>query len=156
MTLITRKSIDDFYAQKKIAVVGASRQKNKYGGGVLKELLTRDYEAIPVNPNADEIQGQKCYRSLKDLPKGVKNAIVVVPAEEQEKVIKEASEAGLKTVWLHEHIMKGVTNPRAIYLCEEKGMDCIAGFCPLMFMPKSGFPHNLHRGILKLFGALPK
>jgi predicted CoA-binding protein len=156
MAIITRKTIDDFYKEKKIAVIGASRSKSKYGGGVFKDLLARDYVAIPVNPNAEEIQGKKCYKSIKDVPKGVKNAIVVVPAGEQEKVVLEAAEAGMKTLWLHEHIMKGVSNPKAVYLCEDKGMDCIVGFCPLMFMPKSGFPHNLHRGILKLFGALPK
>jgi len=156
MAIITRETIDDFYNENKIAVIGASRSKKKYGGGVLKDLLDRNYDAIPINPHADEIQGRKCYKSIKDVPKGVKNAIVVVPAEEQEKVVVEAAEAGMKSLWLHEHIMKGVSNPKAVYLCEEKGMHCIVGFCPLMFMPKSGFPHNVHRGILRLFGALPK
>jgi hypothetical protein len=52
--------------------------------------------------------------------------------------------------------MKGVTNPKAIYLCEEKGMECIVGFCPMMFMPETALPHKIHGFIMKLFGAYPK
>ncbi|MFC1502700.1 CoA-binding protein [bacterium] len=156
MGIVSRKTIDDFYSNKQIAIVGASRDKKKYGGGVLKELLRREYDAIPINPHAGTIQEKKSYKRLQDVPGGVKAAIAVVPPEAQEQVVLDAAEAGIKTLWLHEHVMKGVSNPRAIYLCEEKGMDCIVGFCPLMFMPNAGFPHSLHRGIMKLFGALPK
>jgi predicted CoA-binding protein len=157
MGIVSRKTIDDFYNEKKIAVVGASRDTKKYGGALLKELLKREYDAVPVNPHAVKIQEKTCYKSLKDVPKGVKTAIAVVPPEVQEQVVLDAAEAGIQTLWLNGHAMKkGVSKPRAVYLCEEKGIRCIAGFCPFMFLPKAGFPHTLHRSILKLFGALPK
>ncbi len=156
MALVTKKTIEDFYSNKMIAVIGASRKKSKFGGMLLKELLARNYEAIPVNPHAESIQGKNCFKTVKDIPEKIDVAIAVVPAQEQEKVVLESAEAGIKTLWLHEHIMKGVTNPKAVYLCEEKGLNCIVGFCPLMFLPKTGFPHNIHRTILKVFKALPK
>jgi len=154
--MVTKETIDSFYAKKKIAVIGASRNKKKYGGMLLQELLKRDYEAIPVNPYSDEIQGKTAYKSIKEIPDGIDAAIAVVPPAEQEKIVLEAADAGVKTLWMHEHVMKGVSNPKSIYLCEEKGMTCITGFCPMMFMPKTGFPHNAHKGIMKLFGAPPK
>jgi len=80
----------------------------------------------------------------------------VVPPAEQEKLVLDAAAAGIKDVWIHEHVMKGVTNPRAIYLCEEKGMRCIAGFCPMMFVPGTGLPHNIHAWVMKIFGAYPR
>jgi len=154
--MVDRKTIDEFYAQKKIAVIGASRNRRKYGGGLLKALLDRGYEAVPVNPNADTIQEQACYPRIQDIPGGIDRAIAAVPPEAQEQVVRDAARAGVKTLWLHEHVMKGVSNPRAIYLCEENGMTCITGYCPLMFIPGTGFPHNLHRMLMGLFGALPK
>ena len=156
MGVVDKKTIDDFYKNKKIAVIGASRNKTKYGGMLLKELLSKNYEAIPVNPNADSIQGHTCYKNIKDVPEDVEVAIAVVPPSQQEIIAIDASEAGIKTLWLHEHVMKGISNTRAVYQCEEKGVNCIVGYCPMMFLPGAGFPHNIHKGIMGLFGALPK
>jgi len=58
--MITKKEIDEFYAKKRIAVAGASRSKSKYGRMVFEELIKKGYDAVPVNPNADEIGGKKC------------------------------------------------------------------------------------------------
>ncbi len=156
MGIVTQQTINEFYQQKKIAVIGASRDPKKYGGTVLAELLKRGYDAIPVNPHGGQIQERESYKSVKDIPGGVEAAIAVVGPNAQEQVVLDAAEAGVKTLWIHEHVMKGVSNPRAIYLCEEKSINCIVGFCPLMFIPNAGFPHNIHRMIMKLFGALPK
>ena len=156
MAMVEKKTIDEFYAQKKIALIGASRSKKKYGGGLLKELLEKGYEAIPVNPHAKVIQNRTCYKNIKDIPEEISAAIAIVPSSAQEQVVLDAAEAGVKTLWLHEHVMKGVSNPKAIYLCEEKGMTCITGFCPFMFIPDAGFPHNIHKSIMKLFKALPQ
>lgn len=156
MGIINKQSIDDFYAIKRVAVVGASRGKAEYGRMLFDDLLKRGFEAIPVNPNASEIAGKKCYKSVKEISPAPQAAFVVVPPTELEKVVLECADAGIKKVWMHEHVMKGVSNPKAIYLCEEKGMECIVGFCPMMFMPDTDVPHKIHGWIMKLFGAYPK
>ncbi len=158
MAIIDRQTIDDFFKKDKIAVVGASRSEKKYGGMLFKELMKKGIDVIPVNPQADEIQEKKAYATLKAIPDtiDVDSAIIVVPAEAQADAVLDAADAGFKTVWLHEHVMKGVSNPKAIYLAEDKGLTCITGYCPFMFIPGSGFPHNAHKFIMKLFGALPK
>lgn len=156
MAVVSKQTIEDFYQNDKIAVIGASRDSKKYGHHLLRDLLAKDINAIPVNPNADEILNQKCFHNIKDINDGVTAAIAVVPAEAQEQVVLDAAEAGIKTLWIHEHVMKGVSNPKVTYLCEQQGMQCIVGFCPFMFLPKAGFPHNIHKGIMNLFGALPK
>lgn len=156
MALVTRKTIDEFYANKRIAVIGASRKKGKYGHGVFEQLVRLGYDAVPVNPHADEIGGKRCFKSIKDVAPGVTAVIAIVPPAEQERVISECAEAGVRTVWLHEHVMKGVSNPDAIVLCRQKGMECISGYCPMMFMPGTAFPHRAHGFIMKLFGAHPQ
>jgi predicted CoA-binding protein len=156
MPLVSKKTIDAFYANKRIAVVGASRNKSKYGHALLEQLLRSGYDAVPVNPHAEEIAGRKCFKSVRDVSPGVSVAIAVVPPLEQERVVSECAEAGVKTVWLHEHVMKGVSNPDALVLCRQKGLEVITGYCPMMFMPGTAFLHRAHGFVMKVFGAYPK
>jgi predicted CoA-binding protein len=154
--MIEAADIKGFYQNKKIAVIGASRDQHKYGNMLMKELLKRGFEAIPVNPVATEIAGQKAYASVGQIPGGVRAAIAVVPPKVQDQVAGECVKAGVKELWLHEHVMKGISNTRAITVAETGGLKVITGFCPMMFMPETGFPHNIHRYFMGLFGALPK
>jgi len=154
--MIGKSDIEKFYAAKKIAVVGASGSKAKYGHLLFTELKKRGYEVIPVNPNVKEIDGVQCFPSVRDIKETVEAAIVVVPPSQLEIVAKDIAAAGIKQVWMHEHIMKGVSSPMALAVVANSGATLITGFCPFMFMPNNGFPHNMHRAILGLFGALPK
>jgi len=154
--IITKKIIDEFYAEKRIAVIGASRKPMKYGGRLVKDLKSRGYEVIPVNPNASEIQGLKCYARVNEISPAPKAAIVIVPPAGQDAVVADAISAGVKMLWLHEHVMKGVSNPGALARAENAGITVITGFCPFMFMPNTAPLHRIHGAILKLFKAYPK
>lgn len=156
MTVVTRESIDAFYRNKRIAVIGASRNKKKYGRQLFEVLRQNGFDAIAVNPNTEQIGDQPCHHSITEVPQPVEAAIAVVPPAEQDRIVRECAVAGIKRLWLHEHVMKGLSNPKAIYLCEENGIEVISGYCPFMFMPQSGFPHNAHRLLMKVCGALPK
>ncbi|HRU38752.1 MAG TPA: CoA-binding protein, partial [Candidatus Goldiibacteriota bacterium] len=123
---------------------------------LFEELRVKGYDAVPVNPNAEEIGGVKAFKSIKDVRPAVEGVIAVVPPAEQEKVVLETAEAGVKDIWLHEHVMKGVTNPAAVGLAAQKGLNVIVGFCPFMFMPGTAFFHRIHGFIMKMFGAYPK
>ncbi len=154
--MIGKKDIENFFNSKTIAVIGASRNKRKYGNIIFTELVKRGYDVLPVNPNTKEINGIQAYATINDIPGKVDAVLVIVPPEQQEKVAKECVEKGIKKIWMHEHIMKGVTNPYALAIVANSGAMLITGFCPFMFMPGSGFPHTIHRAILALFKALPK
>lgn len=156
MAVVTKKTIDDFYGKKRIALIGASRSSKKYGRHLLEELKKKGYDVVPVNPNADEIAGIKVFKSIKDVRPAVEGAIVVVPPAQQEKVVNEVADAGIKDIWLHEHVMKGVTNPAAIGIAAQRGLNVIVGFCPFMFMPGTAPFHKFHGMIMKFFGAYPK
>ena len=155
MEIVAKRAIDRFYVNGRIAVIGASRDKRKYGHALLAALRTRGYDAVPVNPNASAIDGIPCFGNIKDVAPKAEAAIAVLAAPKLEAVVRDCAAAGVRTLWMHEHVMKGVRNPRAIYLCEENGIECIAGFCPMMFLPKTGLQHKIHGSILKLFGAYP-
>jgi predicted CoA-binding protein len=154
--MVTKKTIDEFFSKKRIAVVGASRRKAKYGHMLFSELLRAGYDAVPVNPNAEEILGRKCFASLKDISPRPEAAFAVVNPSVLVKVVEDAAAAGVKDLWLHEHVMKGVSNPKAIAVAENNGIEPIIGFCPLMFMPKTMAMHKIHGFVMKMLGGYPK
>lgn len=84
---------------KRVAVVGASPNPEKYGNKIINDLKAKGFDVLPVNPKYDEIEGLKCYKSVKDLPKDVDIIVFVVPPEVGLKVVKDAIEAGFKKFW---------------------------------------------------------
>lgn len=153
---ITKKSLKDFLAVKRIAVIGMSRNKADYSRLLMNEYTKGGYEIIPVNPLAEEIGEKKSYKSVKDISPKPERVIMLLPADKTEQAMIDCAEAGIKDVWMHNHLMKGVQNTKAIYQAEKNGMNLITGFCPMMFLENGMFLHKLHGGIFKLLGAYPQ
>jgi predicted CoA-binding protein len=154
--MVTQEAIRDFFAVKRIVLIGASRRKDEYSRRLMSDLRQRGYEVIPVNPGADQIDGQRCHARVQDVPGPVERAIIVLPPDKSERAVLDCAAAGVHDVWLHNHIAAGVQNTRAIYQAEQHGIRLITGFCPFMFLPDTAFFHRLHGWILKLLGAFPK
>ena len=150
--MTSKARVDEFLAQRSLAVVGVSRNKNKFGNTVYKELKEKGYQVFAVNPNAAEIDGERVYPSVKELPQEVGGVVVVVPPRGTEQVVRDAHEAGIKHVWMQQ----GAESKAAIRYCEEQGMSVINRECILMFADPRAFHHKLHRWIWGLFGKLPK
>jgi len=108
-----------------IAIVGASRNKEKYGYKLFKALLNANYDVYPVNPNAGEIDGHKCYPNLKSLPKKPDVVITVVPPKITEVIVDEVIDLGIKRVWMQ----PGSESSKAIEKCKKNGIDVIAKMC---------------------------
>ncbi|MDE1861157.1 MAG: CoA-binding protein [Candidatus Micrarchaeota archaeon] len=87
-----------------VAVVGCSRDPSKPAHYVPKYLLGKGYTIIPVNPSADAILGQKCYKSLGDIPQKVDVVDVFRPSSEALDITRQAVAIGAKVVWLQEGI----------------------------------------------------
>jgi predicted CoA-binding protein len=150
--MMTKAAVADFTAQQKFAVVGISRKGRKFGNMAFKELKQQGYRLFPVNPNAETIEGERCYPSLSALPEPVDGVLIVVPPAETEKVVREAAAAGIKRVWMQQ----GAESPEAIRFCQENGLEVIHGECILMFTEHSAFFHRAHRWVWGLLGKLPQ
>ncbi len=85
---------------KSVAVIGASNTQGKLGWNVFRNLLTHGFSGklYPVNPNIEEVQGVRAYKSIKDVPEKVDVAIVLVPAKQTPKVVEECCQAGVKYI----------------------------------------------------------
>jgi predicted CoA-binding protein len=110
------------------AIVGASREPQKYGYQVYKDLKSAGYKVYPVNPNAEEILGDKCYPSLENLPIKPDVVDVVVPPKVTEQVVATCKRLGITFVWLQ----PGSESETAIKFCEENNIDVVHGVCVMV------------------------
>lgn len=112
-------------ASTTIAVVGASSNEKKAANRIPRWLLKAGFTVIPVNPNADEILGQKVYRSLADIPVPVDIVDVFRPSEEAAGVAEQAAAIGAKTLWLQ----LGITSDEAREIATAAGMNFVEDNC---------------------------
>ena len=153
----TRKAlIDEFLAQKRIAFVGVSRNHQDFSRALFRELKTRGYDLVPVNPAASEIEGIPAAASVSDVTPPPDGVLVMTPAKESLGVVEQCAKAGVRRVWLHRSVAQGSVTPEAVEACDRHEIAVVAGECPFMFLPKTAWYHGLHRGFRALTGSLPK
>ncbi|MEM3479058.1 MAG: acetate--CoA ligase [Candidatus Bathyarchaeia archaeon] len=90
--------LDAFFNPRSIAVIGASRDPSKVGHRVFRNIVEAGFKGAlyPINPNADEILGFKCYRSIRETPGEVDLAVIVVPAKIVPSVVEDCGLKGVK------------------------------------------------------------
>jgi predicted CoA-binding protein len=152
------QAIADFLAQKRIAVVGVSREPGgKHGGNVVyQRLKSRGYEVFAVNPNTETVEGDPCYRDLASIPGGVDAVVIATTPAVAPTIARECRELGITRVWMHRSLGGGSVSPEAHAYCRANGIASIAGGCPLMYGPTSDGAHRFMRSIVGLLGKLPK
>lgn len=122
----TREQIADILRNAgNIAVVGLSEKTDRTSYMVAQAMQKRGYRIIPVNPNADEILGEKCYSSLKGIPEPVGIVNVFRRSEYCADVAREAAEIGAKVLWLQQ----GIISEEAASIAERHGMTAIMDRC---------------------------
>jgi predicted CoA-binding protein len=148
----TLTDIQDFFSTKKVAVAGVSRNDKKFGTHVFKEFKKKGFDVIPINPNVDEIYGEKCFRNVNDIPEGFQSVVVVTNKEQTAEVVSQCIDKKVKNVWIQQMSQ----TPEALDLIKDKNINLIANQCVMMFLePVSGI-HKFHGQIKKLFGKYPK
>ena len=152
------RAIDDFLAQKRIAVAGVSREPGgKHGGNIVyQRLKERGYEVFAVNPNADVVEGDRCYHDLRSIPGGVDAVVIATTPAVAPSVARECRELGISRVWMHRSFGGGSVSSDAHAYCRENGIASIAGGCPLMYGPTSDGGHRAMKFFAGLLGQLPK
>ena len=144
------QAVQDFVNGKRIAVVGVSRDKTKFGNTAFAELAARGYQVFAVHPTAQEIAGARCYPNLAALRGQVDGVFVSVSPQQAVPVLREAAAIGLKNVWLQQ----GAESPEALALARDLGLNLVARKCVLMYAPPVRSFHAWHRGFARLFGQL--
>jgi hypothetical protein len=120
-----RRSPEVLASAKTIAVVGASRDPRKAGGSVPEGLQRRGFRIIPINPFADELFGERVYRSLADVPEKIDLVDVFRPAADAPEIARQAVAIGATALWLQEDIR----SDEARRIAEQGGLDYIEDEC---------------------------
>jgi predicted CoA-binding protein len=150
--MVSLNEIQNFLAPRKMAVAGASRNPKKFGGAIFMELKEKGFDLYPINPNAEEIQGIKCYKSVDELPAGVEHLFIVTSKSETDALAEAAVKKGMKMVWIQQ---KSETM-KAVKTIEEAGIPLIYKRCIMMFADPVKSFHGFHRFFVKTFGRYPK
>jgi len=128
----TIKSILENY--KIVAIVGLSKDSSKDSYGVGQFLQSKGYKIIPINPTADEILDEKCYKSLLEMPEDLQKAIEIVdifrPSANVPPIVDQAIELKRKfgkpdVVWMQ----LGIVNEDAAKKAEDAGLKVVMDKC---------------------------
>ena len=146
----------DFMANRRIAVTGVSRHPEGHGSNVVyKRLRERGYQVFAVNPNADVVEGDRCYRDLRSIPGGVGAVVIGTSPTAATATMRECVDLGIKHVWMHRSVGGGSVSPEAVEYGRAHGVEVIPGGCPLMFDPVGDGGHRLMKLFFTLSGAVP-
>ena len=120
--------IKDFLNQKSFAVAGSFSNETKVAWRIFKSLKKRGYEVYPVNPRITEVEGVKCYSSVKDIPTSIDVVNIVTPPKITANIIKECKEMSINRVW----IQPGAENEEVINFCKQNSINIIHGLCVML------------------------
>ena len=120
-----RPSPEVLASARTIAIVGASRDPRKAGGSVPEGLQRRGFRIIPINPFADELFGERVYRSLGDVTEKIDLVDVFRPAADAPEIARQAVAIGAKALWLQEDIR----SEEARRIAEVAGLDYVEDEC---------------------------
>jgi len=150
--MLSIKDVNKIRHQKNTVIVGVSRSGNKIGNALYTELKKKNFNVFQINPNVDEINGEKCYRDFESLPSEINTAILTVLPTETLNVVKSAAKNGINNIWMQ----LGSGSKEAENYCKENKITYVYNQCFLMYAePVEGF-HKFHGWVWEMFGKYAK
>lgn len=104
-----------------VAVIGASSDRHKYGNKALRAFRDRGYTVIPINPKEPEVEGEKTYASILDVPGPVDMATFYVPPSVGVKILDDVVKKGVSEVWLN----PGADGPEVVERARQLGLKTV-------------------------------
>ncbi|HIE28489.1 TPA: CoA-binding protein [Candidatus Poribacteria bacterium] len=110
-----------------VAVVGLSANEDRESNRVARFLMERGFRIIPINPNHNEVLGQKCFPSLSAIPEDIDIEVVDIfrkPSAVPE-IVNEAIQRDVKVIWMQEGIVHNDSADKA----REHGLQVVMNKC---------------------------
>jgi len=153
--------VQDFLAQKVIAVVGVSDKRETGANRNYKTFKQRGYRVYAVNPRISSFEGAPCYPDLKSIPEKPDAVFMLTSPRVTEQIVQQCVDLGIKHVWIHclmgtkPGLSAGSTSvsQSAVEMCKGNGITVIPGSCPAQFL-NADFSHSLMRRLWSTFGYL--
>jgi len=153
--------VQDFLAQKKVAVVGVSDKRETGCNMAYTKFKENGYQVYAVNPRISTFSGAPCYPDLKSLPEKPDAVFILASPKVTDQIVQQCVDLGVKHVWMHcmmgtkPGLAAGMTSvsQEAVEKCKANGIAVIPGSCPNQFL-KADFGHAAMRGLWRLFGFM--
>lgn len=138
-------AVERFLACDPIAVVGVHRDAREFANGVYRRVRDAGHHLVPVHPEVDEIEGDRCVATIADLDDTVDAVLVMVAADRAAAVVEACVERGVTHVWLHRGAGVGSVSQDAVRIARAAGLVVVEGACPMMFLEPVRGVHRIHR-----------
>jgi len=148
--------VAEFLAGKRLAVAGVSRNPQQAANAVFRKLRGAGYEVVPLNPNVAELEGTPCYPDVAAVPFALDGVVIATHPRDALQVVRQCAEHGVRSVWFHRSFGQGSVAEEAVRECQARGLTCIAGGCPLMYVEPVDPFHRCFRWFLGLRGRVPR
>ena len=153
--------VQDFLAQKRIAVVGVSEKRDTGCNSGYRKFREAGYTVSAVNPRLTTFEGAPCYPDLKSIPEKPDAVFILASPKVTEQIVQQCVDLGIKHVWMH--CMMGTkpglaanmtsVSQSAVQMCHENGIAVIPGACPNQFL-KPDFGHGMMRVMWRTLGFM--
>ena len=140
--------LGNFFNPKSIAVIGASRSREKVGHDVFYGLVKEKKKVYPVNPNAKSILGKKAYASVLDIRGDIDLAVIAVPAKIVPIVLEQCGKKKIDSVIIisagfseigNKELEKKILDTAKKYRIRILGPNCLGVIVPGIKMNASFF-----------------
>ena len=148
--------IQDFLAQKRIAVVGVSHDPKDFSRGLLRTMRQGGYEAVAVNPALTEADDASCCARLEDETPPVDGGLLRASPATTESVVEDCARLQIPRVWMYRAREQGRScQPGGGRVLQPARISVVRGECPYMFLPGEKWFHRLYVFITKVSGRYP-
>ena len=104
-----------------VAVVGASRDRRKFGNKAVRAFVAAGDTVVPIHPHATEVEGLRAYPSVLDVPGPIDMATIYVPPQVALAVLPDLKQKGIGEVWLN----PGADDDDIVAEATRLGLTCI-------------------------------
>jgi predicted CoA-binding protein len=151
--------VQDFLAQKRIAVVGTSDQRETGCNLGYRKFKAAGYTVYAVNPRLSTFEGDPCYPDLNSIPEKPDAVFIFTSPKVTDQIVQQCIDLGIKRVWMHclmgtkPGLASGMTSVSqdAVQLCHKNGITVIPGACPNQFLEPDSF-HAFARVLWRTLG----
>jgi predicted CoA-binding protein len=147
--------VAEFLRGKRFAVAGVSRNPGEAANAIYRKLRDSGYEVFPINPNASEAEGARCYPDLVSIPGPLDGVVVATHPRVSLELVRQCGERGVRQMWFHRSFGQGSVSEDAVRECKTRGIQCIVGGCPLMYCAPVDPAHRCFKWFLRVLGRVP-
>jgi predicted CoA-binding protein len=150
------KDITKFLECKRVAFVGVSRNPKHFSRLLFHEFLDKGYDSVPVNPQATDIDGRRCFARVADVTPPVEAAVIMTGAPDiTDQSIHECNQAKIRNIWIYKSLDCEANHEHTVDASRLQGSTVVEGYCPMMFLPHPALVHRAHRLLMKVVGSHP-